>query len=330
MEMELLSSIDVVVCTYTDERFNDLERALESVQGQALVPAKVVLVVDRNPELAERSRRAFPSHEVIASEGPGGLSAARNAGLARCTADVVAFIDDDAVADADWLARLAAEYVDSRVLGVGGRIEPRWATRRPRWFPDEFGWVVGCTYRGMPETKAPVRNLIGANMSVRRDVLTELGGFSRQLGRVGGDVAAHEDTELCIRALARFPDRNWLYAPAALVTHAVPASRARYRYFIARCYGEGRSKAAMTRLTGPNVGLQAERDYVRRALPAGIARGLLDGVRGDPSGIWRSAAIVIGLGATVLGYARGWLGPTAATLAKRRRGLPSVSAASGE
>lgn len=329
-EMEPSSSIDVVVCTYTDDRFTDLERALESVQGQTLAPTKIVLVVDRNPELAERAQRAFPGVEVAPSEGAGGLSAARNAGLARCRADVVAFLDDDAVADSHWLERLGVEYADARVLGVGGKIEPSWTIRPPRWFPEEFGWVVGCTYRGMPEARAPVRNLIGANMSARRDVLEGLGGFSVELGRVGGDVAGHEDTELCIRALTRFPGRFWLYVPSACVTHTVPASRARYRYFVARCYGEGRSKSAMTRSTGSNVGLQAERRYVRRALPAGVARGFVDVIRGDPSGVMRSAAIVVGLGVTVLGYARGVLGSTGATVVNRHRRAPSVPAASGE
>ena len=317
--MELSLSIDVVVCTYTDERFGDLERALESVQGQTLAPNKVVLVVDRNPELAERAKRTFRGLEVAVSEGAGGLSAARNAGLARCTSDVVAFLDDDAVADPHWLERLASGYRDAQALGVGGRLEGSWATRRPRWFPEEFAWVVGCTYRGMPEE--PVRNLIGANMSVRRDVLTALGGFTDQFHRI------HDDTELGIRALTRFPERRWLYAPDALVLHTIPASRARWRYFIARCYGEGKSKAAMTRLTGSDLGLRTERRYLLRALPAGVARGLRDVLRGDPSGAARSAAIVIGLATTVLGYGRGSIGSAAARRADRRR--LSAPAASG-
>jgi GT2 family glycosyltransferase len=305
--MELTSSIDVVVCTYADERWGDLRRALESVERQTLRAAKVVLVVDRNPGLVERASRTFDGLEVVPSANGGGLSAARNTGLARCTADVVAFLDDDAVADSRWLERLANEYADADALGVGGRIEPSWATQRPRWFPEEFDWVVGCTYRGMPETRSHVRNLIGANMSARRDVLAALGGFSAELGRLDAGVAGHEDTELCIRALAGFDGRCWVYAPDACVTHAVPASRARWRYFISRCYGEGRSKAAMTRLTGADLGLQSERSYVLRVLPAGVGRGLLDVLRGDPSGALRSAAILIGAALTALGYARGLL-----------------------
>jgi GT2 family glycosyltransferase len=328
--MKLLPSIDVVVCTYADERWRDVERALESLREQTLAPSKVVLVVDHNPGLAARATSTFTDVAVVPSEGTGGLSSARNTGLAQCSSEVVAFLDDDAVADSCWLEQLARRYEDPGVLGVGGKIEASWPDHRPRWFPDEFGWVTGCSYRGQPETEASVRNLIGANMSLRREILTAIGGFSADIGQVGGGLARHDDTELCIRALTAFPGRRLVYAPDALVTHTVLASRTRWRYFVSRCYGEGVSKAAMTRMTGSGIGLQAERDYLRRALPRGVGRGLLDVLRGDLSGAMRSVAIVIGLAATVAGYVRGSLSSTATTVANRHRGASSVPAASGE
>ena len=125
-------------------------------------------------------------------------SPARNTGVALATGAVVAFIDDDAVADTDWLKYLGAAYAHDGVLGVGGAIEPAWQHGRPAWFPAEFDWVVGCTYRGVPEFAGPVRNLIGANMSLRREVFDVVGGFNEGVGRVGavplglrGDRALH-------------------------------------------------------------------------------------------------------------------------------------------
>jgi hypothetical protein len=232
----------------------------------------------------------------------------------------VAFIDDDAVADADWLKYLGAAYAREDVLGVGGGIEPEWLHGRPAWFPAEFDWVVGCSYRGLPEFAGPVRNMIGANMSLRREVFDEIGGFNEGVGRVGAVPLGCEETELCIRAGARWPGRTFLYEPQARVQHKVPGDRGRWSYFRARCYGEGLSKAVVSRLAGATRGLESERAYVRRTLPSGVVRGVKDGVGADRSGLRRAGAIIVGLTTTTAGYARGRL--------DRRLQLPAPEIAS--
>src|SRR5206468_270211 len=155
----------------------------------------------------------------------------------------IAFLDDDAVAAPNWLEAIERAFRQEAVLGVGGAVEPLWLAARPRWFPGEFDWVVGCTYRGLPRQRAPVRNLIGANMSFRRRVFEEAGGFRTELGREASIPAGCEETELCIRVRRRWPDRKLLYDPAVRVTHRVPPERGRLAYFLSRCYAEGRSKA---------------------------------------------------------------------------------------
>ena len=89
------------------------------------------------------------------------FSGARNTGLSIARGEVIAFLDDDAVAVPDWLERLSEGYGDPSVLAVGGALESIWAGGRPAWFPKEFDWVVGGTYAGMPTTTTPVRNLFG-------------------------------------------------------------------------------------------------------------------------------------------------------------------------
>ncbi len=95
------------------------------------------------------------------------------------TSDIVAFLDDDAWADRDWLERLVAayEYEPEHSVAVGGAPIPSFETSRPRWFPVEFDWVFGCAYAGLPEQRAPVPRLIGANMSVLKEALEEIGGI---------------------------------------------------------------------------------------------------------------------------------------------------------
>jgi GT2 family glycosyltransferase len=299
-------SISVVVCSYADDRFDDLLACLESVRGQTLDPYDLVVVVDHNPPLLERLRRAAPDVVAIENSGPKGLSSARNTGVAVARGDVVAFLDDDAFAEPSWLERMAPHFEDERVAGVGGAILPHWSAGRPRWFPEEFDWVVGCTYRGLPVQVAPVRNLIGANMSFRREALAAAGGFALKLGRTGeSPLGNNEDTELSIRVRRSIRGSALLYDPDARVRHRVPQARSTWGYYRRRCVAEGLAKAALSRMCGTEEGLSSEWAYVVRALPLGVLRGLRDTLTGDVSGSMRSLAICIGLLATTFGYATG-------------------------
>lgn len=176
---------------------------------------------------------------------------------------------------------------------------------RPKWFPEEFNWVVGCTYKGMPLTTSPVRNPIGANMSFRRWVVQELGGFRADIGRVGTTPLGDEETEFSIRVSQRWPQHVVLYEPRARVHHRVPAARARFGYFCSRCYFEGVGKARVALLVGARDGLASERTYALRTLPAGVAGGLVDAVlHFEFGGAARAGAIILGLAITAAGYVR--------------------------
>jgi glycosyltransferase involved in cell wall biosynthesis len=295
--------ITVVICAYTERRWEMLLGAINSVLHQELQPDQVVLVIDHNPVLLQWTRAAYPELTVVASNGPRGLSGARNTGVSQARGDVIAFLDDDATAEPDWLTRMLVHYDDPRVLAVGGSAIPANQEARPRWFPPEFDWVVGCSFVGQPSEVTPVRNLIGCNMSFRRSALDQAGRFDPALGRVGGVPVGCEETELCIRLQQRHPDGLVLYEPAARVRHHVSTDRWTWGYFRNRCFSEGRSKAVVARLVGPDVGLSAERHYSRRVLPRGVRRGLLEvGAGRDFGGLTRSAAIVVGLLMTVAGY----------------------------
>jgi glycosyltransferase involved in cell wall biosynthesis len=191
-------NVSVVICANDSARWSQLRAALRSIELQDHPPAEVIVVIDHNPALLERARRGLHGALVVENSEPPGLGGARNSGIAVSAGEVVAFLDDDATASPDWLSRLVAHYSDPDVAGVGGGVQPVWTTTRPRWFPREFDWVVGCTYRGMPETAQEVRNPVGCNMSFRRDLLNAVGRFRAGLTLRGpdaqrrrGDLAVH-------------------------------------------------------------------------------------------------------------------------------------------
>jgi glycosyltransferase involved in cell wall biosynthesis len=297
-------TISVVICAYTRDRLEVLSESVDSLRAQTLPAHEIVLVIDHAPELLEEVRGLWPDLKIVENRERKGLSGARNSGVAEASGEVVAFLDDDAIAAPDWLARLAAAYAEPQVLGAGGTVRPRWLQGKPSWFPPEFDWVVGCTHSGMPQQLEPVRNLVGANMSFRREPLVEVGGFSHELGRVGTLPVGCEETDLSIRVHQRWPEAEILYDPAAAVEHVVPPARGRVRYFIDRCRAEGRSKAVLSGMVGTQDGLSSERSYVRRTLPLGVLRDLGAVFKGDFSGPSRAAMIVVGLAATTADYLR--------------------------
>jgi glycosyltransferase involved in cell wall biosynthesis len=315
---ETAHDISVIICAYTEDRWDDLVAAIESVQQQSLRPREIVVVIDHNPALMERARQHIGGVLAVENREAKGLSGARNSGVTVAQGAVIAFLDDDAIADPNWLKHLATCYTDPHVLGVGGKIEPLWLGTRPSWFPDEFNWVVGCTYRGMPAENATVRNVIGANMSVRRHALIAVGGFresfgcnynttEQSVGPVGPKWLQHhagdEETEFCIRATQQWPDAKWLYTPSATIQHRVSVQRTYWTYFLWRCYDEGLGKAMLVGLHGMQAGLSSERTYTFKTLPLGVMHGLTDVLfHHDLTGLARAGAIVVGLVVTMAAY----------------------------
>ncbi|MGW1493900.1 glycosyltransferase family 2 protein [Streptomyces sp. NPDC002402] len=315
----------VVICVYTEDRWEDILAAVDSVRRQSLPALETLLVVDHNPALLERLTKEYKEYReyggqsenvaqgeevrVLANAGPRGLSAGRNTGIAAARGEFVAFLDDDAVAERDWLRYFAEGYDDERVMAVGGRTMAAWASgRRPVWFPEEFDWVVGCTYRGLPPGKVRVRNVLGGNASFRRTAFDASGGFATGIGRDGDKrPLGCEETELCIRLAKALPGAVLLIDDRAVIHHKVPAARERFGYFRTRAYAEGLSKALVARSVGADKGLESERRYTTRVLPAGVVRGLRDAMLGRRGGAGRAGAIVTGVAVAAGGYAVGSL-----------------------
>jgi hypothetical protein len=82
----------------------------------------------------------------------------------------------------------------------------------------------------------------------------------------------------------------------------VSADRITISYFLKRCFSEGQGKAELASLNGTAESISTERAYTRDILPAGVACGLRDSMRGEISGVARSSAIIVGLSSATTGF----------------------------
>jgi GT2 family glycosyltransferase len=303
--MSRVLSAAVVVCAASAEREPLLRACVGSLLGGVRVPDEILVVVDQNPALEASVAGWLPVAARLLRSDSRGISSSRNAGVRAATADIVAFVDDDAVVEPDWLLRVMRTFQGSDdLVGVGGAVVPKWE-RDGSWLPDELLWVVGCTYLGHRENTGPIRNPIGCNMAFRRRELTAVGGFSSEFGKRGTALSTCDETELGLRLRRVYGPGRIRSIPTARVRHHIPTARIGWKTLVLRCISEGLSKARLRRLYGdPAVG--AERAYARslvtRAVPRLLVRGI---VRRDRESLLGAGAILVSLAVTGAAYVGG-------------------------
>ena len=119
-----MPSAAVVICAYSDQRWDLFVDGIEAVLGQALPPERLLVVIDHNEGLLERVRQRFGDRVVAMPNAERqGLSGARNTGVAAAEEEIIAFLDDDALPEPTWLEALVAAYEDGR--SRRRRLDPR-------------------------------------------------------------------------------------------------------------------------------------------------------------------------------------------------------------
>jgi len=97
--------VSVVICTYSMERYDVFSECVESVLNQTYEPLEIVIVVDGNPDVFDRVQEDFGQHKNLVMHNNNenrGISYSRTKGAKLASGEVVAMIDDDAVAESDW------------------------------------------------------------------------------------------------------------------------------------------------------------------------------------------------------------------------------------
>jgi glycosyltransferase involved in cell wall biosynthesis len=278
--------VSVVLCTHTMDRYDYCRAAAESVLDQSYEDVELVLVSDGNPEVYDRFETEFGERADVVThcnDENVGLLESRNNGAEAATGDVVAFIDDDAVAHPEWIERLVAAYEEHDAIAAGGRMDPIWVDGKADFLPEEHWYLIGATYKGFGDGRdrpAEVRNTNGSNISFRREVFLELDGFDDAIGGRKGDKNLQGgETELCARMSAKYGERVW-YNPDAVVAHKVFSYRTDPMWLLDRAFWQGYSKRAMETLVEGST--DEETDFLGRLLTE-YAPERTRGVLTDPS-----------------------------------------------
>ncbi len=226
-------ALTVVICTYN--RYDVLPDAIASLETQTLgADALEVLVVDNSSDLGAQSAywddHDLPSNFRLLIDRVPGLSRARNSGLREAKSDIVAYMDDDAVALPRWSEAIVDTFGSFDEAGiVGGPVEPIWPDAPPAWL---HKWHRGFfTIVDLGEECRPLQAkewLAGTNIAFRKAALEEAGGFNEGLGRIRSSLMSNEELVVSAR-IAKLGYQSY-YNPEARVLHRVHEDRVSQRW----------------------------------------------------------------------------------------------------
>lgn len=232
--------LSVIITTY--HRPAALHQALESALNQTLPRQNYeILVVNNDPmdqetfqvvEAVRQERLVEDAWLRLVDSPLTGLSYARNAGLAEARGQVLCFLDDDAVAQPEWLAHIWRAFAEHPQVGVvGGHILLKAPDPRPRVLKAglERFWTQFITpFKEYVEVEGWMDYPWGANWCIRRQVLLEMGGFRGRYGRRKNDYSGGE--EIIAASLAETLGMRVAIEPKALVIHQPDPGRFTYQY----------------------------------------------------------------------------------------------------
>jgi len=230
--MNQVPAISVVICTYNRQKF--IGACLECLSKQTMASNEwEVIVVDNasTDQTASIVQEFLAAHPLLpfryVHEASKGLSFARNRGIAEARADIVTFIDDDAEAVPHFVATiLSFMQQHPEAAGVGGRVIPKYSEKpEPKWM-NKFlnGYIGKVDHGGAPRLfTGKMKYPIGCNMTYRKNLMLQAGGFNNQLSFRGDD-------KHIFYVVTRL-NPNVYYLHEALVHHNIDANRLSFDYF---------------------------------------------------------------------------------------------------
>jgi GT2 family glycosyltransferase len=251
--------VSVIITAYDQDRYSDINDAVNSVLDGTYPHRDIIIVVDGNKSLASLLENEWKRDEVSILLNTENLGAAesRNRAVEQATGEIVAFMDDDAVADNQWLAEIVRCYEEYPVVSVGGKMTPIWIEDEPTFLPEEFYWLIGVTYRGFPDEVTEVRNTFASNITFDREVFDRLGGFNPNVGPKGDSLLQSAETEFCVQ-LRDKTGKGVLYNPDAQVGHKIFQFRTNPIFLLRRAFWQGVSKYGIRKYVEASLDTESE------------------------------------------------------------------------
>ncbi|MFD2672709.1 glycosyltransferase [Marinicrinis sediminis] len=235
--------ISVIICTYN--RASLLSETLMALPELHRMDQAEVIVVDNQSTdhtaaVVAQFQQHWPASCTLryVREREQGLSHARNRGIEEASGDWIAFLDDDAIPERNWLQMMVQafeRYPDAE--GIGGKIRPRFETARPDWLIHELELPYTIVDLGDEEKKYPKHLFpFGANMVLKREVVERI-RFPVHLGRKGNSLLSGEESWL----FQRIQDEGGAlyYIPGLVVDHFIPEERLTKEWIRKRYYYQG-------------------------------------------------------------------------------------------
>ena len=269
--------ISIIICTYQTKRYPDFIEAIVSLTNQIYNNIEIITVVDGNNKLYDNVKKYQIINKikmkVILNTKNLGLSESRNVGIKYAKGDIIAFFDDDAVANENWIIELVRMYEEYGAIAAGGKLVPLRIGGKMDFLPEEYYWLIGATHRGFADGITEVRNTFGSNISFKREVLDVLGGFRGEMGVKGSGALQGEETEMCERMKQRF-GKGVMYNPDAVVHHKIFSGRMKIKFLLRRAFWQGYSKRAMKEM---GYSMDVESDFLKN-----ICYGILARIKNIP------------------------------------------------
>jgi glucosyl-dolichyl phosphate glucuronosyltransferase len=239
----------IIICSHN--RSDDLSECVASVVPQLGGQAELIVVDSASgPEEQAKARNLvplYPDLKLVRVDQPG-LSLARNSGVRQAAGEWVIFLDDDVIPFADWASQLerALEGAPLNQAVIGGGIIPRWPKGvNGRNLSKRWKMFLSLAEDEKPGKASEGAAVNGANYAIRRRVLSEIGGFPENLGRIGQSLISGDEAHVTQRAL----DAGWEvdFDPSFKVYHKISSERLTMSWILRRTYWEGFSAARVFR-----------------------------------------------------------------------------------